>query len=185
MGLNDRAGGDEPTAAEVTILRPFATCFGEASPALVENRASPKPQVLEKGMLRARAKGKDQREEVLRKKVGSSHGYRGDDAALRYLSPHEFQRYWIEPEATKVGRPGGSPNVKFFDSAHAPAEVSDNLIMVRRRIPVAPVMQGRPMPAGRRRTWERSARIMLTCFHPWTLVQARASERAPLVSALG
>ncbi len=41
------------------------------------------------------------------------------------------------------------------------------------------------MPKGRRRFEERSARIVLTYFHPWTLVQAWASQHVPHVAQLG
>ena len=41
------------------------------------------------------------------------------------------------------------------------------------------------MPKGKRRFEERTARIILTYFHPWTLIKTRACKHVPHISTLG
>ena len=46
-------------------------------------------------------------------------------------------------------------------------------------------MHGCPMPSGKGRTRERNSSILLTYFHPWTLVKTWATPHAPHVEDLG
>ena len=182
--LNDALSSNEPTAAEVTAMAPFTTFSGEAFLSLVENRASLKATTLEKGLIWARSRNDNRRETVLLKKIGLLYGYRPVDPDIHYLSPYEFVRYWAV-ETRKKEHKKSTVNVKCFDALVVPSEVAQHWVLVRRKIPVVPVMHGCPKPKGRRRFAERSARIVLTYFHPWTLLQAQACPHVPHVAHLG
>ena len=57
-------------------------------------------------------------------------------------------------------------------------------VLRRRRRPVAPVFLGSPVPRHGRGTAERSAAIVMSYFHPWSLQSAVACDYVPLASAL-
>ena len=75
-------------------------------------------------------------------------------------------------------------DVKQFVGPHTPKELVENWVMVRRRIPIVPVMHGCPTPAGKRRNRERTSTIFLTYFRPWTLVKEWATDHVPHVASV-
>ena len=179
-------GHADPTAAEVTSTAPCVTFPREAFLSLVEQRASLNTHVLEKGLLQARSRAKHGDLSVLLKRIGLIYGYRGTDLDLRYLSPYEFVRHWLVRaiDAAKMPR-RSTATVKIFDAEVVPAELARSWVLMRKARPDVPKFHGCPMPKSGRGAGIRTARILLTYFHPWTLVDAWSCEDVPHVSRLG
>ena len=74
---------------------------------------------------------------------------------------------------------------KYFDKKHAPKELARHWYLERKPMPDVPFMHGCPMPGGFRRGADRSARILLAYFHPWTLASSCVVEHVPHVRDLG
>ena len=57
-------------------------------------------------------------------------------------------------------------------------------VMVCRSHPVAPTFSGCPMPRGAAGSDEKNAKLLMTYFHPWTLIQTQHCEHVPYVERL-
>ena len=57
-------------------------------------------------------------------------------------------------------------------------------VLVRRRRPVAPSFFGSPIPKAKPGEMERTARLIMSYFHPWTLRESDADEHVPFAGNL-
>ena len=122
---------------------------------------------------------------MLLKRIGLIYGFRGTDPDLLYLSPYEFVKHWRVRAIDVKKKPARStPTVKVFDATVVPAELAQSWVLMRKSKPDVPKFHGCPMPKSGRGAAQRTARILLTYFRPWTLVEAWSCAEVPHVTRL-
>ena len=120
--LNDNAGHEEPTAAEMTCSAKFSTFPGGAYLAIIEGRASVDPKKIQRGLLYTKTH-KGSAERVIIRNAALFYGYRDDSTLMHYLSPYEFHRYWeIKQTSASKYYSSRAENLFHFSKA-APREI--------------------------------------------------------------
>ena len=75
--------------------------------------------------------------------------------------------------------PGKQENWLPYPDVHSTQHFRHTWVLVRRNRPVAPSLNGSPIPRHRPGEGERAAEITMTYFHPWTLRAADVDPHVP------
>ena len=78
----------------------------------------------------------------------------------------------------------GGPDWVAFPDADRCRHLRHTWVLSRNKRPKAPTFLGSPVPRGRRGESERSARLVMSYFHPWTLRQSEADDHVVFAGAL-